>query len=461
MIAYVIGDYIEDIYQPVRVVKIAPDAPAPVWELDGPPIKVPGGAGNVAEQFRFLAEETVLASSGWLTRITPGARLRTLSGTDGAWPNRKTRYVQNGHILARLDDPRGGWDDPEKQRLCTGRVLEDVAVDLEFRGIKDGRAGDVPVVAVLSDYAQGFWNPTAAVEAVALFREFGVPTVLDPKPAGVPLLSWKGVTVVKLNESEASRYGSDVFRLDCAVVGTHGGLPPTFFVPSCPPNNIGRDFTTDRPLWASGAGDCFAAYLAAGIPAHGGRVTANAVEHAHAAAAAYTRKLYNAPVHPREADEITDIPNCKLYTEVAELRSRLAALPPGSRVGFTNGCFDLLHAGHVYCLSFARRHCDFLIVAVNSDTSAHRLKGKPPVLTCAERAAALAGLASVSAVIGFDTATPCGILEALPRMSVLVKGGECAGREVPGSAFADRVLFSPSYPGLHTTDILQRIHQRN
>ncbi|HQU44676.1 MAG TPA: adenylyltransferase/cytidyltransferase family protein [Pirellulales bacterium] len=129
----------------------------------------------------------------------------------------------------------------------------------------------------------------------------------------------------------------------------------------------------------------------------------------------------------------------------------------GRIVVFTNGCFDLLHCGHLATLEFARSLGDVLIAAVNSDDSARRLKGAGrPATGAALRAASLAALGCVDCVVVFDDDTPAELIGAI-RPDVLVKGAEYQGTAVPGSEFAGRVAFAPMVPGVSTTEILNQI----
>ena len=144
--------------------------------------------------------------------------------------------------------------------------------------------------------------------------------------------------------------------------------------------------------------------------------------------------------------------------ELVALRRRWRS--EGAAVVFTNGCFDLLHPGHVRLLERAGMHGDKLIAAVNSDAGVRRLKGPGrPVLPEAERAATLAALAAVDAVTVFDEETPCALLEVL-LPDVLVKGADwshwIAGREIVEAA-GGRVFPIPVEPGYSTTDVVKNI----
>lgn len=480
IVAYVLGDSMSDVYQSVKVTKIAPDVPAPVWEIDGEPVYCAGGSANVAEQLRYLSADVTLAhlcgAPGNSTHERKSGRLKYLSRA--GIRNIKTRYVAGGHVLARLDDFAAG-ERLTRMHNVTG-LLDEIKNDLDFRGVKDGATADGKrVVAVCSDYAAGFWQPQTAIRAVALFHLYGVPVVVDPKPPrlvkgermGVELEHWQGAAVVKLNDAEARSFSGVAESLplaqhvrecfgasDTTTVVTRGPLPPLVcgrgeFPPEAHP--FGSDLGTDRPLWASGAGDCFAAYLAASV-AECGRATVAGVARAHAAGAVYTTKRYNEPVHPREAMERAGYRGAKLYTDPRELASRISALPAGAKIGYTNGVFDLLHAGHISGLAWARKRCDFLAVFVNSDSSVMSLRGTNPVLWFGERAAALAGLSCVDAVIGFNEIDPRKVFAQVGMCETLFKGEEYRGEELRGQEFAANVEFVPEEFKLHSAAIRER-----
>ena len=148
----------------------------------------------------------------------------------------------------------------------------------------------------------------------------------------------------------------------------------------------------------------------------------------------------------------------------AELTRRTRALREGGKkVVFTNGCFDLLHVGHVRCLEAARRLGDRLVVGVNSDASVRRLKGRSrPVVPARQRAEVLAALAAVDWVVVFGETTPLALIRAL-RPAVLAKGGDWTLDTIVGRAdvlgWGGRVVRLPELPGTRTTSLIQRIRR--
>lgn len=134
-----------------------------------------------------------------------------------------------------------------------------------------------------------------------------------------------------------------------------------------------------------------------------------------------------------------------------------AAREEGKKIVFTNGCFDILHAGHVSVLEFSRSKGDVLVVGLNSDASVRRLKGPTrPVNTQADRALVLAGLESVSAVSIFEEDTPYNLIKIV-RPDVLVKGGDYKTDEIVGREFAKKVVRFPLLKGRSTTNIINKV----
>lgn len=473
---YVIGDTIYDYWAEVRPIKIAPDAPAPVWETVGDPIYAPGGAANAARQLRWLNADVTLGTvydECERLSIDGGHQLRILSQRGGV--SSKMRYLSAGHILARLDESRGSQrrTPPHLRHNATDRVLDGIEDDLSRRDCNQ------PTAALLSDYAQGFWTSDAARRAVEMFTARGIPVVVDPKPTGVPIGSWVGAQVVKLNESEASAFTreapmGDEFAArwlsrqlrDACIVITRGSRPPIVYGGPTLADGATLEIDSthltrsqiDRPVWSSGAGDCFAAYLAASLACSAS--LGSAVALAHAAGVAYVAKSHNQPVHPHEAREIAGRADARVYSSVDELSARLAALPTQTRVGYTNGVFDLFHPGHAATLAYAKTCCDFLVVAINTDESAMRRKGVRPVMNTAERLATVAACRSTDAAIAFDEPTPHTLYHALGPCECLIKGADWLGQTVVGASLARRVLYAPiDYPH-HSTDIRARLAGR-
>jgi D-beta-D-heptose 7-phosphate kinase/D-beta-D-heptose 1-phosphate adenosyltransferase len=217
----------------------------------------------------------------------------------------------------------------------------------------------------------------------------------------------------------------------------------------------------------SGAGDTAIATMAAAIAVGLERHDAAAL--ANLAAGIIVGKTGTIPITQAELLDALGRGEQHAVVPLAEKVSELAVLAEtverwrseGEVIGFTNGCFDLLHAGHVNYLDWARRHCDRLVVGLNTDASVREQKGpQRPVNDEAARAAVLAGLSAVDAIVLFSDPTPLHLIEAL-RPDVLVKGSDYAEGDIVGApevrSWGGRVLRAPVLEGYSTTDILGRI----
>ena len=213
----------------------------------------------------------------------------------------------------------------------------------------------------------------------------------------------------------------------------------------------------------SGAGDAVIAVLALSLAS--GLRAETAIELANTAAAIVVGKVGTAPVEKHEllaalAPQIALEASGKILSRT-ELQSRAALWRAGGeRVVFTNGCFDLLHIGHITLLEEARRFGDRLVVGLNSDSSVRALKGPSrPIVGERERARVLAALAAVDAVVAFAETTPLALIEAL-RPDVLVKGGDYATDEIVGAqqvvAWGGQVRIVPIVAGFSTSTLLAR-----
>lgn len=156
-------------------------------------------------------------------------------------------------------------------------------------------------------------------------------------------------------------------------------------------------------------------------------------------------------------------PAAEKILSAQSLRSKLDRIGKSKRVVFTNGCFDILHPGHIYCLTEAGLLGDFLIVGVNSDDSVRRLKGaNRPIISQDDRALMLAALACVDAVVIFDEDTPVTLIRLL-RPDIFVKGSDYAGKPIPErgevQSYGGKVEFVALKPGWSTTGFLERLHR--
>ncbi|MFI9722918.1 D-glycero-beta-D-manno-heptose 1-phosphate adenylyltransferase [Streptomyces sp. NPDC052396] len=460
----VIGDVILDTYVRGATSGLCRESPVPAVTLTSVRHQC-GGAANVAVNLRALGAEPVLLSA--VGDDPGGRRLLDALRAEGVGTDlvrvqarrttvTKRRVLADGQMLLRLDEGAA-------------------AHPLDFAEVAASLLPTVDAV-IVSDYGYGVWQ-SSGVEWLAAHREQGPPTLVvdSRRPERFTALR---ASAVKPNYQEALRLldttapapgtpwpaslGDTLLRLTGAerVALTLDADGSMLFEHGRPPV---RTFARGRraPLASAtvGAGDIFTAALTLALTA--GADSGVAAELASAAAgtavgtpgtgtcdAAELRRLFGG----------TD----KVRTP-GSLPGRL--LDPATRDGrvvFTNGCFDLLHGGHVSCLSRAKELGDLLVVGVNTDASVRRLKGpRRPVIPLAERMRVLAALSCVDFVVPFDDDSPRALIETL-RPEVYVKGGDYTLETLPEAPLVQRlggvVHLLPSVPDTSTTDIIRRIH---
>ena len=462
----VIGDLMLDRYTFGEVTRISVEAPVPILAIERE-VALPGGAGNVVRNLTALGAATAFISV--VGDDTAGADLTGLIGGQmnvepwllvqgGRTTTLKTRFIASGQQMLRADREQ---TDPIHPKLAERLVR--IAVD----------AMAATSVTVLSDYGKGVLAGDTAAQLVAAARKTGRKLIVDPR--GSDFARYAGADIVMPNRPElAAATGMPVdseaaIRAAAAALRTRHGFGAV--VVTCGNDgmilvdaNGARHFPAEAAevFDTSGAGDTALAALAAGIAAQLDLPVA--VRLANLAAGVSVGKVGTAVV--READLLAALTpqhsalrKIVTFEEAVEQAQRWRH--KGWRIGFTNGCFDLLHPGHVHLLEQARANCDRLVVGVNSDASARRLKGAPhPIQPEAARAAVLASLASVDLVCNFEQDTPEALIRAL-RPELLVKGANFALEDVVGvdqlREWGGRVVLADLLPGHSTTATLARI----
>jgi D-beta-D-heptose 7-phosphate kinase/D-beta-D-heptose 1-phosphate adenosyltransferase len=468
-----IGDLMLDEFVYGEVSRISPEAPAPVIAAQRSETNI-GGAGNVARNIASLGGQCIF--TGLIGEDEVGVKLAvTLAQEPGiesvlvhdpARPTtRKVRFVSEHFSTHML---RADW---ELAQPASGEI-EQKLIDAVLPNI--ARAD----IVLLSDYAKGVLTARVIRNVIDAAKRLGKRVIVDPKSSNLAI--YRGATLLTPNRkefAEATRSRADseasiaeaardaMHLADCEAMlvtrSEHGMTLVTregeaVHVPALPVKV--RD--------VSGAGDTVAAALALALAASAGWEAALRV--ANAAAAVAVGKKGTATVtqaelrrkilpHASLAAEEKIAPIDALEAQLAEWRGQ------GLRVGFTNGCFDILHPGHVKVLTAARRACDRLVVGLNSDASVRRLKGEDrPVQDERARAEVLAALEAVDLVVVFDEDTPIGLIEQV-RPSVLVKGGDYTREQVVGhevvEANGGEVLLVDVLEGHSTTSLVKRARE--
>ncbi|ROR29614.1 bifunctional D-glycero-beta-D-manno-heptose-7-phosphate kinase/D-glycero-beta-D-manno-heptose 1-phosphate adenylyltransferase HldE [Inmirania thermothiophila] len=457
----VAGDLMLDRYWHGETARISPEAPVPVVRVTAGEER-PGGAGNVALNLAALGVdvhlvavtgedeaarelEAVLAAEGVGCSLVRLAGARTIT---------KLRVLSRHQQLIRLDfeDGFGGFD---------GAAL---AAPLRARLAGAG-------AVVLSDYGKGTLREVGTLIEAA--RAAGVPVLVDPK--GRDFGRYRGASLVTPNlaefeavvgpcagEAELVERGLRLLA-DCgieALLVTRGEHGMSLVRPGEAPLHLPA---RAREVYdVTGAGDTVIAVVAAALAA--GAALPEATALANLAAGLVVAKLGAATVsvpeleqalHQVEETRLGIVDEEALLAHVARARAR------GERIVMTNGCFDILHAGHVAYLNEARRLGDRLVVAVNDDDSVRRLKGPGrPVNRLAERMEVLAGLAAVDWVVAFSEDTPERLICRV-RPDVLVKGGDYRPEEIAGAgcvrAAGGEVRVLPFRAGCSTSRIIEAV----
>ncbi len=466
----VAGDLILDRYVWGQVKRISPEAPIQILHVQSEEHRL-GGAGNVARNLAAMGAQVSVC--GFVGDDSHGrdllAELGDLGITTDAVPRLddrptvvKTRLIASKQQVLRVDHEQ----------------VIPLREDVEHRLVQQLETAAHEVDAILlSDYAKGALAPAIIEAAIQAGRRREIPVLVDPK--GHDYSRYRGAAAITPNRAEASAavgYELDLDSdLEKAAVQLLESLELQAIVITLGPDGMylrERSGTGIRiPTKAkmvydvTGAGDTAIALMTLGRA--GGLAWPEAVALANAAAGVVVGKVGATAVTPAElraavgAREVFGASKILADTELEEVITSLRR--QGKRIVFTNGCFDLIHPGHIEYLSFAREHGDVLIVGMNSDASIQRIKGpKRPILSLLERQIVLAGLETVDFVTSFDDDTPQELIERVSP-DILVKGEDWREKGVVGREWVEshggRVVLAPLRAGSSTTDIIGRIRE--
>lgn len=476
---FVVGDILLDCYIQGSVSRLSPEAPVPVV-LEGERKYVLGGAANVAANIAAMGAQAYLCGrvgddpEAELVRrqcSVLGINCEALM-TESELPTiRKTRVLAGYQQLVRVDR--------EITAPLSSSQEEQIIRHFESFISEKGEKS-----LVLSDYGKGVLSHHLCRRLLEMARTAKVPTVTDPK--SLDLSRYHGTTLIKPNLKEGRELlrsispGMSVHHMEeevdaiCDAVLREAGADAVVLSLSEHGVALKQALPVLKTRFASralqvadvsGAGDTMIAFLAMAIAAKASFQTATEI--ANAGAALVCAKLGTATLStPEVLQFLTGSPgSASSHSSKLLYNSDLNALAHtlkqnGRKVVFTNGCFDLLHMGHVDLLEKARALGDVLIVGVNSDSSINRLKGpQRPVQTFESRTKVLAGLAAVDFVVGFDEDTPINLIETL-KPNILVKGGDYSVETVVGAnivlASGGSVEIIPLVPGHSTTQLVEK-----
>ncbi|HEX4771351.1 MAG TPA: D-glycero-beta-D-manno-heptose-7-phosphate kinase [Bryobacteraceae bacterium] len=462
----VVGDIMLDKYVWGRVERVSPEAPVPIVRAThnseqpggaanvamnlaglGASVKVVGFAGEDADRMRV---EALLTAAGVESAIISVAGFPTIS---------KMRILGGQQQMLRLD-------------IEKNEAPPAAAYDSLLQVVLDHLPSSSAVI--LSDYAKGVLTPSVCQQIIRAARSQNIPVLVDPKSADFS--RYRGATTICPNLPELANALRATSNEPEALLAAGQRMVPeldvAYLVVTLSEKGIAVVKETSyrvAPAAArqvfdvSGAGDTVISVLA--LSAACGLPVEDAVQLANVAAGVVVGKVGTVPIQKFElisalSGELAVHAEEKILS-LDRLFGRVAAWRlSGQKIVFTNGCFDLLHIGHITVLERARQEGDRLIVALNGDQSVALLKGPGrPLVHQRDRAQILAALAAVDAVVIFDEQTPLAIIEAI-RPDVIVKGGDYTENEVVGApqvrSWGGRVKIVPLVKGFSTTGLIDK-----
>lgn len=464
----VVGDVMLDRYIVGEVERISPEAPVPVLRQTGSYDR-PGGAANVAMNLAGLGVKAILcgavgddANGTTLRSAVQAAGVDTMPMVVCTLPTiTKTRVVSRTQQLLRLDVEGRGKFAPDESDAMVHAALQTLP------GVH---------AVILSDYAKGALTDALCRSVIDAARRQGTPVLVDPKTRD--FTRYAGATTICPNLQELSAAtGVPAQDTDGLLAAAHSllqSLEIEFLTVTMSERGIcvlqrnGSEVHSAakaREVFdVSGAGDTVIATLAASLA--GGLRLASALDLANLAAGIVVAKIGTVPI--AAAEIVAQLTRSAAVTSKEKVLPRDRAIArvkewrdAGETIVFTNGCFDLIHVGHITLLEDCLRFGSKLVVGLNSDSSVSRLKGPSrPIVGEAERAKVMAALASVDLVTMFDEPTPLELIRAL-RPAVLVKGGDYTVETVVGHedvlANGGRVEIVPTVEGFSTTNLVQKM----
>jgi D-beta-D-heptose 7-phosphate kinase/D-beta-D-heptose 1-phosphate adenosyltransferase len=461
----VIGDVMLDQYIFGDVDRISPEAPVPVLKKTSKIERI-GGAGNVALNLMGLGVKAILV--GEISNDISGKKLTALL---------KEQFISTQHLI-KTKRPT-----TTKTRIMSGQQ-QVVRIDDEepSSGISNIELKKIlallknnPSAVIISDYEKGLLTKPSLQKIIQTAIKRKIPVLVDPK--GKDLEKYRGATAITPNKKEAlllsnvygkgeellenslkklvKKYG---FKFIAMTRGEFGIKYITSTKISNYPTSISR-----QVFDVSGAGDTVISTLAATIIA--GASIDDSFKLANISAGIVIEKIGTMPINSielleelqsqKQGQENKIILKIDLLAKIKQLKNQ------NKKIGFTNGCFDILHAGHVTYLEKAKEKVDYLIVGMNTDNSVKKIKGpKRPVINETDRARILCSLESVDAVILFSESTPINLIKSL-KPNLLIKGNDYSLKQIIGAneikEWKGKVILIPIVKGKSTTKIINNL----
>jgi D-beta-D-heptose 7-phosphate kinase/D-beta-D-heptose 1-phosphate adenosyltransferase len=460
----VIGDFMLDHYYHGEAKRLSPEAPVPVVLVNQEEFLL-GGAGNVVKNLKGLGVEVL--AFGIVGKDKDGLKIielledegisiRNLYQSDSHTTTLKSRILAEGHQIVRLD---------REKIFQTSLNLQKWFIE-SFNKI----INEIDVL-VISDYGKGLLTDNFTQELISLCKLNGVRAIIDPK--GKDFAKYRGAYLVTPNKQEAAlATGIEIIdqgSVKLALEKLREILENEIQVITLGSNGIALLKNDEFQIFpalsrdvidVSGAGDTVIASLAFQLSFD--KSLHEAIIFANKAASIVVQKSGAAAVTLEEVQELSskDILS-KVYANIEDFEKLYSKIRIDKKVVFTNGCFDILHLGHIEYLKASKTLGDLLVVGLNSDSSVKSNKGPSrPINNEFDRAKLLSALEFVDFVVVFNEETPIKLLHKI-RPDILVKGGDYSIESVVGREFASETVLMPFLAGKSTSEIIEKIKGSN
>ena len=461
----VIGDAMLDQYFFGSIDRISPEAPVPVFSVKEIENKL-GGAANVVNNIINFGVKTTLISS--VAKDKSGEILLELLKQKKIISNIifKKNDVTTTKIRSVVGSQQLLRQDFDAKLISLTKLEESKVINKINKNIS---------VIILSDYGKGFLSLALCQKIISKANKENIPVLVDPK--GNDISKYKNAFAVTPNKKEALSFTNmedgvphektlNKLRKENKIkniIETNGENGINLYSDECH-----KKFPAVSPKQVfdvSGAGDSVISSIAASL--HAGFNIESSLTLANIAAGTVISKIGTEPV---SLDDLKDFfvtkdgnyASNKIFM-LDEMKSKAVQLKKqGKTIGFTNGCFDILHSGHVSYLNEAKKNVDFLILGLNTDRSIKKIKGSSrPIVDQKNRAQVLSGLSSVDAIVFFNENTPIKLIKTI-QPHFLIKGNDYKVEEVVGhkevKKWAGRVMLIDLIPGQSSTNIIKKIN---
>ncbi|KAA6350180.1 Bifunctional protein HldE [termite gut metagenome] len=459
----VIGDVMVDTYHIGRVKRISPEAPIPIVQV-GKTYSVPGGAANVARNLVELGCETYVV--GIIGKDYNGELLKKMfmdlhiesSLIQTKYPTTtKTRIIGNNQQIVRIDF--------EQEKVVLESELNELIQMIEKKILSFD-------IVVISDYGKGLCNDMICKNVISLSRKYEKRVIVDPK--GGNWDKYSNATIITPNLKELSEvFGIEIENEDSLIYTAGEKIIKDYNIDNLlvtrsekgmtliyDSGNKHKDIKTEaKEVYdVSGAGDTVIATLAVSLAAC--FTLFDAIALSNKAASIVVSKIGTSPVLYSELEECISLHTKRKLISNSQLQKLVNNWQKNNKkIVFTNGCFDIIHKGHVCYLQAAKSLGDVLVVGLNSDMSVKRLKGEQrPVNKEEDRIIVLEAFECVDYIVLFSDDTPYNLLREI-RPDVLVKGGDYKIEDVVGREFAQETIILDYQEGYSSSNVINHLRK--